>query len=163
MLEPIRNRAGLPALAAAVVREDRIVAEGAVGLRKAGGDEAVTVVDRFHIGSCTKAMTATMIARLVEAGKLKWSQTVATSLPDQNSGMRPEYRPVTLAQLLSHRGGFPRETSPAGHTLLDIHALPGDVAQQRRAYVELALRTPATLETDPFGFTAAVTLPSESQ
>ena len=143
ILEPIRAEADLPALVAVVIRGDSgVVGTGAAGVLKAGSAEKVTVDHRFHIGSCTKAITATMIARLVEAGTLKWDQTAAQSLPDLAPTMRPKYRAVTLAQLLEHRGGFPTETSPAGRTLLEIHGLPGDPAQQRKAYVALALGTP---------------------
>src|SRR5262245_2077398 len=72
LLEPIRAKHNVPALAAAFVRPEGTVAAGAVGVRKSGGTEAVTLDDRFHIGSCTKAMTATLIAILVERGKLNW-------------------------------------------------------------------------------------------
>ena len=37
-------------------------------IARLGHPESVTVNDRWHIGSDTKAFTATMIARLVEQG-----------------------------------------------------------------------------------------------
>src|SRR5262245_25594305 len=66
LLAPVRDKHKLPALAAAVVSSKGLVAVGAVGLRKRGDDTAVTVDDQFHLGSDTKAMTATLIAGLVE-------------------------------------------------------------------------------------------------
>ena len=75
VLEPIRTRFELPALAAAVVRNGKIVASGAVGTRRAGITVPVTIDDRFHIGSDTKAMTSLLAAMLVESGKIRWDST----------------------------------------------------------------------------------------
>jgi CubicO group peptidase (beta-lactamase class C family) len=106
-LEPIRERGGLPALAAAVIQGDRVVGLGAVGVRRRGSPEPVTIEDRFHLGSDTKAMTATMLAMLVEQGRLRWETTLAEAFPDLRETMHPDYRAVTLEQLLQHRGGMP--------------------------------------------------------
>src|SRR5947209_7467119 len=72
LLETVRQRHGLPALGGAIVTSKGLVAIGAVGVRKAGTKVPVTVDDQWHLGSDTKAMTATVIARLVEQGRLKW-------------------------------------------------------------------------------------------
>src|SRR4051812_24042844 len=76
LLEPIRAKSNLPALAAAVVRSNVIIAAGAVGVRKFGAPEKVTLEDKFHIGSCTKSMTATLAAMLVSEGKISWTTTI---------------------------------------------------------------------------------------
>src|SRR4051812_27304691 len=68
-LEPIRQEYRLPGLAAALVRGDKVFAAGAVGVRQVGKEARVELDDRFHIGSCTKSMTAMLIARLVDQGK----------------------------------------------------------------------------------------------
>ncbi|MCS5693242.1 beta-lactamase family protein [Cyanobium sp. FGCU-6] len=69
MLEPVRSRYSLPALAAAVVIEGKVVAVGAVGTRKAGAQIPVQRSDRFHLGSDTKAMTSLLAAMAVEEGQ----------------------------------------------------------------------------------------------
>ena len=43
---------------------DRLSAIGAVGLRRTGAKARVTTKDLWHLGSCTKAMTATLLGRL---------------------------------------------------------------------------------------------------
>src|SRR5690606_28494532 len=48
MLETIRVKHNFPALAAAVVVDGEIVSTNAVGFRKNGGTEQVTVDDKFH-------------------------------------------------------------------------------------------------------------------
>jgi CubicO group peptidase (beta-lactamase class C family) len=75
------------------------------GVRQAGAAAPIEAGDAFLIGSTTKAMTAALAARLVEQGRIAWTTTLAEALPDLAEGMRPEYRAVTLAQLLDHRGG----------------------------------------------------------
>ncbi len=72
MLQPYLASHGLPAFAAAVVRKGAVVAAGAVGTRRAGTDTPVTVDDRFHIGSDTKAMTSLVAATLVEEDRIGW-------------------------------------------------------------------------------------------
>lgn len=82
MLETIRAKHNLPALAAAVVVDGKVVATNAVGFRKNGGVEKVTADDRFHLGSVTKSMTATVAAMLVEQGKLSWTTTIGETFPN---------------------------------------------------------------------------------
>ena len=113
-LEPIRQKHSVPALAVAVIQKDRLVALGAVGVRKHASPETVTTADRFHLGSDTKAMTATMLAMLVEQGRLRWDTTLAEAFPDLRETMHPDYRAVTLEQLLQHRGGTPADLTRDG-------------------------------------------------
>lgn len=110
LLTPLREAQGLPALAAAVSREGEIVAVGAVGTRVQGMDLPVTVDDRFHIGSDTKAMTATIVGSLVEQGALRWDSQVGEVLGDRVEDMNPALAEVTLTQLLSHSSGIPSDT-----------------------------------------------------
>lgn len=107
LLEPIREKHQLPAMAACVVTADGVQAIGATGTRRAGKDEPATVDDLWHLGSCTKAMTATLVARLAEQGKLKWTTTLGESFPKMKDGMDAGWAPVTLEQLLANRGGAP--------------------------------------------------------
>jgi CubicO group peptidase (beta-lactamase class C family) len=69
----------------------------------------VTVDDRFHLGSDTKAMTALLAAMFVEAGKLRWDSTIADVLPDLLKKSDPALKLVTLEQLLSHTSGIPSD------------------------------------------------------
>jgi CubicO group peptidase (beta-lactamase class C family) len=109
-LQPIRDKQNLPALAAAAVRNGEIIAAGAVGVRVLGGNIAVTLNDRFHLGSDTKAMTATLAGMLVDQGKLKWTSTIGEVLGADVPGLNPKLAAVTLEQLLSHSSGIPSDT-----------------------------------------------------
>lgn len=141
LLEPIRKKYGLPALAGAVILQGQTAAWGATGFRKDGNDVQVTSNDKFHIGSCTKAMTATIIAMLVERGKLRWDITLSSALPEMVDEMHPDYRDVTLKHILAHRGGLPsaNRSWPKGKSFMDMHNLPGSTMEQRAAYARMIL------------------------
>ena len=105
-LQPILEKHHLPALAGALVTGDGAVRIGVVGVRKAGTAIAATPDDLWHLGSNTKALTATVIARLVEQGQLTWETTLAEVFPDLAADFDPAFRPVTIRQLLSHHAGL---------------------------------------------------------
>jgi CubicO group peptidase (beta-lactamase class C family) len=52
-------------------------------------------------------MTATLTAMLVEEGKLSWTTTIATVLPECLEDAKTPWGGVTLEQLLGHRAGAP--------------------------------------------------------
>lgn len=95
----------VPAAAVAVLTEGELRAAGAAGVRKRGTDIRATVEDKFHLGSCTKAMTATLAGKLVDRGDLAWTTTVAELFPKLK--IHDGYRDVTLRRLLAHVGGVP--------------------------------------------------------
>ncbi|MEW6234894.1 MAG: serine hydrolase domain-containing protein [Candidatus Omnitrophota bacterium] len=106
-LEILRKDFYFPALASAVIMDGKLHAAGVVGVRKEGSGVKAEIDDPFHLGSCGKAMTASLICLLVQEGKLKWETTLAEYFPDLKETMHPDYRKVTLVHLLSHRGGVP--------------------------------------------------------
>ncbi|MDR3683441.1 MAG: serine hydrolase [Geothrix sp.] len=95
---------GLPAMGAAVVRDGKTTIAVA-GQRRAGGADPVQEGDAFHLGSDTKAITASVVARLVEHGLLHWGETLAEALPGLE--MDPAFRPVTLEMVMRHVAGLP--------------------------------------------------------
>lgn len=112
LLEPIRVKHDLPALGAAVFDSSgRLLGVGAVGRRAVGLDdiptETVTVQDRWHLGSDTKAMTATLAGLVVEQSDLSFDTPVTELMPQAN----PAWKAVTLGHLLSHTGGVVDEAS----------------------------------------------------
>ncbi|MBI3862986.1 MAG: serine hydrolase [Planctomycetia bacterium] len=111
LLEPIREQQKVPGLVAGVVRRNGLASVGAVGVRKSGSPEPITVNDKLHIGSDTKAMTATQIALLVEQSKLSWQSTVGEVFPHLKSELHADFLPVTIEQLLSHRAGIKDDNS----------------------------------------------------
>jgi CubicO group peptidase (beta-lactamase class C family) len=146
-LEAIRKKHDLPALAVVVVKDGRICDRAAVGVRKLGDPALVTTNDLFHIGSCTKSMTATLAAMLIEQGKLRWDTTIAEVFPELKGRMDKQYESVTVEQLLHHRGGVPGE--PPSAAWKRAWEEKGTPTQQRREFIEAVLAQPpaATLGT----------------
>jgi CubicO group peptidase (beta-lactamase class C family) len=107
LLAPIRQKHGVPALGGAIVTSKGLDTIGVVGVRKAGTEVAATADDKWHLGSDTKAMTAVLIAALVEQGRLKWETTIEEVFPDHAVSMSPTFRKISLLELLSHRAGLP--------------------------------------------------------
>ena len=139
-LEVIRKKHDLPALAVVVVKDGRICDRAAVGVRKRGGATPVTTNDVFHIGSCTKPMTATLTAMLIEGGKLRWDTTIAEVFPELKGRMDKQYETVTVEQLLTHRGGVPG--TPPAAAWKRAWEQEGTPTQQRREFIEAVLSQP---------------------
>lgn len=108
LLTPLLSEHDVPSLAAAVVFGSDIRAAGAVGVRKRGDPTPVTLGDKYHIGSCAKAMTAALAGVLVERGVLGWKTRLSEVFRDTE--IHPGYQNVTLEQLLSHTAGLPPVT-----------------------------------------------------
>lgn len=113
-LAPVVEKYKIPCIAAAMVSTDTLEAVGAAGVRVMGHPEKITAQDQFHLGSCTKAMTATLIAILVEEGRLRWDMTLPEALPAMKDAIHEKYRGVTIKDLLTQRSGVPTEMNKDG-------------------------------------------------
>jgi CubicO group peptidase (beta-lactamase class C family) len=74
---------------------------GNVVYRRAFGD--YTLGTRVRIASASKWLSALTIARVVEKGQLRWSDTIGQYFPN----VEPAKRAITLEQLFSHTSGLP--------------------------------------------------------
>jgi CubicO group peptidase (beta-lactamase class C family) len=140
ILQPYLSDYQLPSVAAVVISDGHIIAQGAVGERKAGDSTPVTINDQYQIGSCTKAMTATIIGMLVQQGKLSWNSTMGDVFPEMSPEMLPRYRDVTLLELLSMHAGLPSNIInvgyPPGTTAEYWLGLTEPLTQQRYEYTK---------------------------
>lgn len=141
VIASILQQGRLPALGAAIVTSEGLEAIGAVGVRSWTATEKVTVDDQWHIGSCTKAMTATLVARLIDRGVLTWETTIGqvfASVP----AIHPAWQDVPITWLLSHRSGASRNFGDSLWTR--VIARGGSLRDQRRFFVEEGLRLAPT-------------------
>ena len=106
-VESIRSEHSVPGMVYGYLKDGQLNELTALGVRKKGHSAKLTVNDKMHLGSCTKAMTAVMLATLVEEGKLEWSTTLADVFTEDVETIHPDYRDVTVDMLLRHRGGLP--------------------------------------------------------
>jgi CubicO group peptidase (beta-lactamase class C family) len=128
-----------PAIAALVMRDGKVVESGVAGARRNDRPDPARADDVWLIGSDAKPMTAALVARLVDRGVLSWDTPLAKLLPDLADGMRPEYRGVTLVQLLSHRAGLPHDDASMDF-FNTFFADTRSPAAQRLAYLAHALK-----------------------
>lgn len=138
VVEKVRGQHQAPGAVAAVVRDGQIVATGAAGLRRLGGEERATVADVIMIGSCGKSATRLLIGRLIDQGKLRLDATLGTLLPDVL--MREEYKGVTIAQLMGHRGGIQPYTEIGPRITPFLFELSGPPREQRAKFVAHVLQ-----------------------
>ncbi|MBL8857316.1 MAG: beta-lactamase family protein [Planctomycetes bacterium] len=143
VLKPIREQHDVPGMVCMVVKDGVIVAQGADGVRKRGGNDAITIDDKMHLGSNTKSMTATLCAILVEEGKLAWDLEVGKVFPELASSMDKGWAKVRLDQLLTNHAGAPANLD-AGGLWKKLWSHSGTPREQRLALVTGVLsRAPA--------------------
>ncbi|HET6784244.1 MAG TPA: serine hydrolase [Pseudoxanthomonas sp.] len=97
----------LPGLAVGVIEDGKIVYIGTRGELAAGSGQAVTSKTLFKIASNSKAMTASVLARLVDAGKLRWEDPVIKYLPSFRMYDPWVTRNMQVKDLLVHNSGLP--------------------------------------------------------
>jgi CubicO group peptidase (beta-lactamase class C family) len=138
-VEAIRVKQNVPALFVGRFYRDGRQAVVATGLRKVGTETAVTAEDLIHLGSCTKAMTALMIAQLVASEQLGWDTTLGEIFPDVfAANQESDWASVTIEELLWHESGAP--ANAAWHKL--DQQFPNDVRASRRAMLEWLVEQP---------------------
>lgn len=103
-LEDWRSRIEAPAMSAAVAIHGELVWRGAVGWADLASQQPATPETEFRIGSTSKALTATALARLVERGEVR----LDTPLSEYFSDLPNEaWANITARQLASHSSGLP--------------------------------------------------------
>lgn len=131
ILAPLRAETEATAFAGAIVTADGLVALGHDGTHGVGRDTPIDAQSRFHLGSCTKAMTATLAATFVEEGALAWDSTLVSAFPELEEGMHEDWRAVTLAQLLSHTAGAPSDLAKFKLLRMRVHLGEGRLIAKR--------------------------------
>ncbi len=96
----------VPGLAVAVVHRDSVVLARGYGVRTLGKPDPVDEKTLFAIGSASKAFTATLVAMLVDQGKVKWDDPATQYLPGFQMYDPYATRELTVRDLLTHRSGL---------------------------------------------------------
>lgn len=145
-LEHLCEKNRVPGLAAAVWRGPVRIAAAAAGVRKHNDPTPVTVDDQWHLGSDTKAMTATLVGLFVDRGNLRFEDVLGEALSDWR--LHPGYAGVSIEQLLQHRGGTPPDVPDDLKGLLT----DGDPSTARAAVVRAILARPPTGAAGKFSY-----------
>jgi CubicO group peptidase (beta-lactamase class C family) len=143
MLAALRTQAVAPAMAAVWCARGATPTVLTDGVRSVGSDTPVGPDERWHLGSITKSMTATLAAICVEAGEIGWDTPLQAVLGDKLAKMRPAYGAATLMHLLSHRAGVVANIGLFDTPQFD--RTPADPVADRLAYADIALaKAPVT-------------------
>jgi CubicO group peptidase (beta-lactamase class C family) len=117
LAQAILEKSGIPGLAVAVVRGGKTVYARGFGLRKIGERSPVDADTVFQIASLSKSIGATVVARQVGAGVVKWDTPLVTYLPwfELNDPWITGH--VTIGDMYAHRSGL---SDHAGDDLEDL-------------------------------------------
>ena len=107
IVDDVVARYRLPGIAVGVIEDGKVTRRITRGERIAGTGQPVTPRSLFKIASNSKAMTATVLARLVQAGKLRWDDPVVKYLPDFRLHDDWVTKHLLVRDLLVHNSGLP--------------------------------------------------------
>jgi len=99
-------RYDLPGIAVGVVVDGEVVLRQTRGELRAGQGAPVDADTLFKIASNSKAMTAAVLARQVDAGLLRWDDPVVRHLPDFRMADDWVTREIQVRDLLIHNSGL---------------------------------------------------------
>jgi methyl acetate hydrolase len=119
-LKNATDRGDVPGVAVAVVNKDGVLYNEAFGRSSTLSNRPMAKDTIFNMASMTKPVTSVAIMMLVDEGKLKLDDEVATYLPkykdpvviskfndaDASYETRPARRPITIRHLLTHTSGI---------------------------------------------------------
>ncbi|MEL7296073.1 MAG: serine hydrolase domain-containing protein [Pseudomonadota bacterium] len=148
LLDQALDQHEMPGLAAAILDKNGIVLTAVAGVRERGQPAQVTTSDRWHLGSCTKAMTAMLYADLVRQGKAEWGATLPELFPTIDA-MDPAWQTVTIEDLFSHRAGV---GNLGISWFLAYNRDKRPLSEQRAATTQQLLRKPPRAEYGSFEY-----------
>src|SRR5690606_2282286 len=96
----------LPGLALGVIHDGKVVYTRTAGELIAGSGRKIDNDTLFKIASNSKAMTTGVLARLVDAGKLQWTDPVTKCLPQFRMHDPWVTRNMQVRDLLIHNSGL---------------------------------------------------------
>ncbi|RZJ89420.1 MAG: class A beta-lactamase-related serine hydrolase, partial [Brevundimonas sp.] len=137
-------------LGAAIIGRDGVIWSGVRGVRQAGGGDPVSIRDRWHLGSNTKAMTAALYARLVEQGRARWDAPLNELFPDLviDAG----WANCTIETFLHHRAGLSDAMAMGLPWLMTARADPRGLQDQRTALAAAFLNAPPSGTPGEFAY-----------
>ncbi len=141
LLEELTAGTELPALGVTVFNGTEIVESAVTGVRRLGDPTPAELTDQFHIGSNTKAVTATLVALFVDDGEVSWDTTVGDVFEGVIADLHPDFVGVTIRQLLTHTAGL--DDYLGFGPLLENADLDKPVMEQRFDTAAITLTRPA--------------------
>lgn len=117
LAESLLERSGIPGMAVAVVHDGEIPYASGFGVRQIDEDAPVEPETVFQIASLSKSVSATVVARQIDQGLVRWDTPVAELVPWFTLSDPAVGEQVTIGDLFAHRSGLPDH---AGDDLEDL-------------------------------------------
>lgn len=143
-LDSVREQYYVPSLGVAEVTVDEIKDIGPVGKARVDKDIFVTAYSLYQLGSCTKAMTATALEKLMLDGSFSWDTRLLDIFPEFSAKANPDFRDITLGDIVSHQAGFPSAGDSA--TFSELRNYQGTMTQ----YLGEILQEPSRIRRGRF-------------
>ncbi len=109
-VEDTMQRAQLPGLAVAIVKDNRITYLNGFGVKAIGRSEPVDIHTIFRLASVSKGFAGVLTGILVDQGKLKWDDHVCQYVPNFSLKDSRNTKNLTIRNLLNHTSGLPQHT-----------------------------------------------------
>lgn len=139
----IRSSYGVPAICGIYITpESRHF--GIQGTTKIDGNHPVDLTSKFHLGSNTKAITSFIVMKLAEEGLLSTDTRFTDVFPELRDSIKPIFRNVTIAQLLSHQAGLQPYTATAEFEKLP--KMTGNRSEKRLQFAKRVFNDPKVSE-----------------
>jgi len=135
--DSIRLAYGIPEVGYLAVTADSVLAMKTLGVKRAGTSIPADPDDRFHLGSCTKAITGLIAGVMVHRNQIDWDAKFFDLCPELKAESKPAYSDMTLVDLLSHRAWLQPLMEEEEYP--DEGRFQGDVAEQRYQFVAWVL------------------------
>jgi CubicO group peptidase (beta-lactamase class C family) len=102
---------GPASMSVAITRGSDTLVLRAWGLADVAANRPATAATVYKIGSVSKQFTAVLLLKQVERGRLALTDSIGRHL---TTGLRPEWRSLTIEQLLNHTAGMPLDLTREG-------------------------------------------------
>ncbi|CAN5867255.1 serine hydrolase [soil metagenome] len=110
---------GPASMSVAITRGSDTLVLRAWGLADVAANRPATAASVYRIGSVSKQFTAVLLLRQVERGTLALTDSIGRYL---TTGLRPEWRPLTIEQLLNHTAGMQNDLKREGRNEDEVPA-----------------------------------------
>ncbi|MEO5623715.1 MAG: serine hydrolase domain-containing protein [Dokdonella sp.] len=109
-LDGVEVAGDVSGLAAAIVKDDRVLLERGIGYADVQTRERISGDTAFRLASLSKAFATALSGLLVEDGRLRWDTKIANELPTFALNDVADGQKLTVRDILSHRVGLPHNT-----------------------------------------------------
>ncbi len=109
-LDGQRSYDEIPGMSAAIVHDQELLWSGGTGMADPATKRAASADTIYSICSISKLFTSVSVMQLRDAGKLALEDPLSKYLPWFTMQPAPDGGPVTIAGVLTHSSGLPRES-----------------------------------------------------